>query len=348
MEVDEEPRDSTDPVGDASPAQGNPDPETKAGTTFPAGENTPPNPNGTGCPIIVLPEDGSGPDGESKETCSQCDQVGDTGAEEESVPVGDIVDPREMDTAPATTPPSPVALAEAEEKIPIAEYHAPTPEGYVTPTGVLSATGSPTRPRASPKRKQLSSLEESELAAGLACAVKRHCGSTPELVPSSRLPGHMPYGLSPCLEKEEPEKVEKGKSQSSTSEGDESLWTPPTTPVHAARSLNVSQEEEPEDPVFATPPEENRAPEMPRNSPTTGTRDADRNFQGPLDKLAASPKNPAIVRSPAETALSSPAGPEASGRPVSLFTGSEEESLALGQLYPARGPLAPPWRGKTT
>ena len=35
------------------------------------------------------------------------------------------------------------ALPEAEEKIPIAEYHAPTPEGYVTPTGVLSATGFP-------------------------------------------------------------------------------------------------------------------------------------------------------------------------------------------------------------
>ncbi len=124
-------------------AWGNPDPETEAGTIFPVGENTSPNPNGTGCPIIVLPEDGSSPDGESKETCSQCDQGGDTRAEEESVPVGDVVDPRERDTAPATTPPSPVALAEAEEKIPIAEYHAPTPEGYVTPTGVLSATGFP-------------------------------------------------------------------------------------------------------------------------------------------------------------------------------------------------------------
>ncbi len=125
MEVDEEPRDSTDPVGDASPARGNPDPETEARKTFPVGENTSPNPNGTGCPIIVLPEDGSSPKGESKETCSQCDQGGDTGAKEESVPVGDV-DPRERDTAPATTPPSPIAWAEAEEKIPTAEYHAPT------------------------------------------------------------------------------------------------------------------------------------------------------------------------------------------------------------------------------
>ncbi len=226
MEVDEETRDSIDPVGDASPAQSNPDPETETGKTLPARENTSPHPNGTGCPIVVLPEDGSSPDRKSKENCSRCDQVGETRTEEESVPVEDIVDPREMDTAPAATHPSPVSLAEAGEKILIAEYHAPTPEGYVTPTAVLSATGSPTRPIASPKRKQLSSPEESEIAAGLACAVKQHCRSTPELVPSPRLPGRMPYGLSPCLEREEPEKVGRRKSPSSASEGDEGLRTP--------------------------------------------------------------------------------------------------------------------------
>ncbi len=191
MKVDEEPRDSTDPVGDASPA---PEPETETGKTLPAEGNTPPNPNGASCPTIMLPEDGPGPDEESQKDSLHCEQVGEAGAEEESVPVGDIVDPREMDTTPAATPPSPAASPEAEEKFLIAEYQAPTPEGYVTPTGVLSATGSPTRPRASPKRKQLSSLEESKIAAGLACAVKRHCGSAFEFVPSPRLPGRMPYG----------------------------------------------------------------------------------------------------------------------------------------------------------
>ncbi len=148
MEVDEEPRDSTHPVGDASTA---PDPETETGKTLPAEGNTPPNPNGASCPTIMLPEDGPGSDEESQKDRLHCEQVGEAWAEEESVPVEDAVDPREMDTTPTATPPSPATSPEAEEKIPIAEYHTPTPEGYVTPTGVLSATGFPTRPRASQK-----------------------------------------------------------------------------------------------------------------------------------------------------------------------------------------------------
>ncbi len=274
----------------------------------------------------MLPEDGLGSDEESQKDRLHCEQVGETGAEEESVPVGDAVDPREMDTTTAATPLSPAASPEAEERIPIAEYHAPTPEGYVTPISVLSATGSPTRPRASPKRKQLSSPEESEIAAGLACAVKRHCGSASELVPSPRLPGRMPYGLPSCLEGEEREKVGRRESQSLTSERDDGLSTPPTTPVHAARSLDVSQEEEAEDPIFATPPEENKSSGMPRNSPTTGKEDADGNFLGPLDKLAASLHHPTTVRSPAGD-CGTPAGPEASEGAVPPSVGSEEEPL---------------------
>ncbi len=77
-----------------------------------------------------------------------------------------------MDATPAVTPPSPEAAPETEEKANMAEYRVSTPEGYVTPTGLLSTTGSPTRPRTSPKRKQLSSPEGSEIAAGLVSAVK--------------------------------------------------------------------------------------------------------------------------------------------------------------------------------
>ncbi len=324
MEVDEEPRDSTDPVGDASPA---PDPETETAKTLPTEGNTPPNPNGATCPTIMLPEDGPGSDEESWKDRLHCEQVGEAGAEEESVPVGDIVDPREMDTTPAATLLSPATSPETEEKIPIAEYHAPTPEGYVTPTSVLSATGSPTRPRASPKQKQLLSREGSEIAAGLACAVKRHCRSSPELVPSPRLPGRMPYGLPSCLEGEEPERVGGRESQSSTSERDEGLRMPPTTPVHAARSLDVSQGEEPKDPIFATPPEENKSSGTLLNSPATGKEDADGNFLGPLDELAASPNHPTTIRSPAGATLSSPAGPETSKGAVPPSVGSGEEPL---------------------
>ncbi len=103
----------------------------------------------------------------------------------------ETLEPREMDATLAVTPLSPDASPEAGERVNVAEYHAPTPEGYVTPTGVLSATGSLTQPRTSPKRKQLSSPEGSEIAAGLVIA-GRHCRSASESAPSSRLPGRMP------------------------------------------------------------------------------------------------------------------------------------------------------------
>ncbi len=77
-----------------------------------------------------------------------------------------------MDATPAVTPPSPKAALKMEEGPNVAEYLAPTPEGYVTPTGSLSATGSPTQPRTSLKRKQLSSPEGSEIAVGLVSVVK--------------------------------------------------------------------------------------------------------------------------------------------------------------------------------
>ena len=324
MEVDEEPRDSTDPVGTALPAL---DPEKELEKAPAAKDDVSSNPDAIGCPVMMLPEDGPGPSEEGQKDSPYREQAGKVGAEEESVPAEDIVDPREMDTTPAATPPSLAASPGAEEKIPTAAYHAPTPEGYVTPTGVLSATASPTRPRASPKRKQLSSPEGSEIAAGLACAVKRHCGSASELVPDPRLPGRMPYGLSSRLDEEEPKSVGRRESQSSTSERNEGLRTSPTTPMHAARALDVSQEEEPEDPIFATPPEENKSSRTPRNSPTMGREDVDGNFLGSLDELAASPNHSTIVGSPAGAIRSSPVGWETSEENVPLSVRSEGESL---------------------
>ncbi len=136
----------------------------------------------------------------------------------------------------------------------------------------------------------------------------------------------MPYGLSSHLDGEEPESVGKSESQSSTSERDECLRTPPTTPVRAAHSLDVSQEEEPEDPVFVTPPEGNKTSGTILNSPTVDEGDANGNFLGLLDNLAASPDQPATVRSTAGTTPSSPVGPEASGEEdVPPSVRSEEE-----------------------
>ncbi len=237
----------------------------------------------------------------------------------------DTVELLEMDATPAATPPPLAASPEAEERIPIAEYHAPTPEGYVTPTGVLSATGSPTRPRASPKRKQLSSPEGSEIAAGLVSAVKWHCGSESELVLSPRLPGRMPYGLPSCLDGEGQESVGRRESQSSTSERDEGPRTPPTTPMRAALSSNASQEEELKDLVFAMPTEENKSFGTLTDSPAADKEDANGNFLGPLDELAASPNHPTTVGSPAGATLSSPVGHETSEGAVPPSVGSEEE-----------------------
>ncbi len=322
MEVDEEPRNSTDPVENASPA---PDPETELETVAAAEDDASSNPDRVGCPAIMLPEDGPGSEEGGQKDSACREHAGEAGAEEGSVPVEDAVDPREMDTTPVATPPSPAASPETEEKISIAEYHAPTPEGYVTPTGVLSATGSPIWPRASPKRKQLSSPEGSEIAAGLVCAVKRHCGSVSELALDPRLPGRMPYGLPSRLDGEELASVGRRESQSSMSERGEGLRTPPTTPVHAAHSSNASQEEEPEDLVFATPPEENKSFGTLTTNPAADKEGPNGNFLGPLDELAASPSHSTNVSSPAGATLSSPAGQETSEGAVPPSVRSEGE-----------------------
>ncbi len=145
MEVDEEPRNPTDPVESASLA---PDPETELETVAAAGDDASSNPDGVACPAIMLTEDGPGKDEEGQKDSPRREHAGETGAEEESVSGENAVEPREMDTTPAATPPSPAASPEVEEKIPIGEYHAPTPEGYVTPTSMLSSTGSLIWPRA--------------------------------------------------------------------------------------------------------------------------------------------------------------------------------------------------------
>ncbi len=132
----------------------------------------PSNGDGASHPTVASPENGPGSDEENQKDSLRQEQVGEARAEEKLSPVEETLEPREMDATPVVTPPSPDAAPETEERVNVAEYHAPTPEGYVTPTGVLSATGSPTRPRTSPKQKQLSSQEGSEIAAGLASAVK--------------------------------------------------------------------------------------------------------------------------------------------------------------------------------
>ncbi len=137
-----------------------------------AGRSIPPCSDGAISPIVVPREDGCNLNEESQKDSLQSEQAGEAGAEGRPSFVEEALEPREMDATPAVTPPSPKAALKTEERANVAEYLAPTPEGYVTPTGLLSTTGSPTRPRTSPKRKQVSSPEGSEIAAGLVSAVK--------------------------------------------------------------------------------------------------------------------------------------------------------------------------------
>ncbi len=320
MEVDEEPRDSTDPVGDASPAP-NPEPESKEA---PTAESAPSNSDGASRPIVISPGDGPSSDKESQKTNPRREQVGEAGAEEEPLPMEETLEPREMDPPRAATPPSPDAAPEAEEKVDVTKYRASTPEGYVTPTGLLSATGSPTRPRASPKQKQLSSPESSEIAAGLVSVVKRHCGSASESISGSRLPGRMPYGPQSRIDGEEPGIMRRRENQSSTSGRDENPGTPPTTPEHTAHSLGLSQGEEPEDFIFATPPVGKGLSGMPTDSPSEGKEDTNGNFLGPLDELAAPPNQPAPA-GPAGAKPPPPAGPEAPTGDIPPPVGNEGE-----------------------
>ncbi len=103
----------------------------------------------------------------------------------------------------------------------------------------------------------------------------------------------MPYSLPSRIHKEETEITGAGESQTSTSERDGDPETPPTTPEHTAYSPGSGQEEEPEDLIFATPPEGNRPSETTNDQLAEGEEDSNGNFLKPLDELAAPPDQPA-------------------------------------------------------
>ncbi len=146
-----------------------------------------------------------------------------------------------------------------------------------------------------------------------------------ELALDPRLPGRMPYGLLSRPDGEELESVGKRGSQASTSEESEGPKTPLTTPVHTARSLNASPEKEPEDLVFATPPEENKSVGTLANHPAADKEGANGNLLGPLNELAASPPYPVNDRGPAGTIQTLLAGQEASEGAVPPSVKSEGE-----------------------
>ncbi len=225
--------------------------------------------------------------------------------------------PRETEATSTTPSPSPGATPETKERAPVVGHRAPTPEGYATPTGSLSATESPTRLRTSPKRKQLSSPDGSEIAAGLVSVVKRHCGSASEPIPCAQLTGQTPSGLPSCVGGEQLEVVGGKESRTPTVEKDGDLEIPPTTPDRVDPSLDPSQGGETDDPVFATPPEGDRSPGTAKGEATRVQEDINGNLPGQPDEFVVAQSQHTSLESPAGTQPQPPAGLDTPGENVS-------------------------------
>ncbi len=282
--------------------------------------------------------------------CSPETELEKVPAVEESTPsrpdgtCSSIVVPRETEATPATTSPSPGVTPETEEKAPVAEDRASTPEGYVTLSRLLSATGSPTRLRASLKRKQLSSPDGSEIAAGLVSTVKRHCGSASEPIHGGRLLGRMPYGPSSCA-------IDEKENQTSTTNKDGDLEIPPTTPGRADPAPDSNQDGESEDPIFTTPPEGDKPSGTEKDEDNQGEEDLNGNFLGQSDELVAFRSQQTPAETPAGTQPQTPEGPEAPGgnmlTPGKNAEWQPPESGPVVTSTPPSSPAAEEWEDHT-
>ncbi len=211
-----------------------------------------------------------------------------------------------MNATPTVTPPPLEEKPKVEERAMVVGYIAPAPEGYVTPTRLLSAAGSPSRPRTSPKRKQLSSPEGSEIAAGLVSAVKRHCGSPSEDASSPRLPCRMPYGASSRAKEEGPGVVGEGENQAPMLQKDGDPRTPPMTPGNTGDPPELEQEEESEDLLFATPPEGDKSSGTAENELAKAGGDMNGDLLDPSDE------NELVASRSELTPIETPLGPSRS------------------------------------
>ena len=212
----------------------------------------------------------------------------------------------------------------------------------MTPTGLLSAMGSPSRLRTSPKRKQLSSPEGSEIAAGLVSAVKRHCGSTSEYASSPQLPGRMPYGATSCTDERDPGAVGEGENQATMLQGDEGPETPPMTPEHMGDPQELNQGEEPEDLLFVTPPEGDRPSGTAGKKLAKAEGGMNGNFSKQSDELVASRSPLTPIETPAETGPQPPVGPNAPNVGTQPPDGDEEWQPSEPEPFAASMPSSSP------
>ncbi len=201
MDTEEGPTDPTDPVGEPSPANSPSADSTRKpvgviGTIFHSGE---PASIGTSSPVVTPRDSEPGPDVGNQEGDPQDVEAESDGADEKYSLGNEELGPRGMEATPALASSPPETVPDARESSAEIGQTVPTTERCITPTDLLSVD-SPSRPRISPKRKQLSPPEGREVAEDWENAVKRHSGSTPEHTPFSRLPGRMPYWSPPLAE----------------------------------------------------------------------------------------------------------------------------------------------------
>ncbi len=346
MEVDEGPMDPTDPVEEMSPVHST-GAELKemsaAGTSIPlcSGEAAP---IGTSSPVTVPRDDRIDPNEESQKDSLQSEEANTDEAEERFSLAEEVLEPWKMDATPAVTPPPLEEKLRMEERARVAGYMAPTPEGYVTPTGLLSAVGSPSRPRTSPKRKQLSSPEGSKIATGLVSAVKQHCSSAFEHASSPRLPIRMTYGTSSRAEEDGPGAVGEGENQVPMLQKDEDPRTPPMTPENTGDPPESNQGEEPEDLLFVTPPEGDRPSGTVANELAKAEGDMNGNFSKPSDEteLVASQSKLTPAETPAETEPQPPLEPDAPNVGNQPPDGDEEWQPSEPESFTASTPPSSP------
>ncbi len=304
--MDEEPTDPTDPVEETLPAHSTSAysiemPAEIIDTPTHSGELAP---IGTSSPIVT-----SGDGGSDLNEGNQKDDLQNMEAESDEVEkfslVNEVLEPRGTETTPVKTTSPPEAEPDIKEGSGLAGQIVPTTERCVTPTNLLS-TDSPSRPRTSPKRNP---PEGSEAATDWESAVKRHCSSTPEHTPFSRLPGRMPYWTPSLAEEVESGAAGGGGDESPMLRG-EGPAASPMAPEDVSDVLN--------DPLSTTPLDRDELSGPLGDEPALAKGVVDPSEEERLPKLSEGEElNAARGRvdpagTPTETELQPRLGPEAS------------------------------------
>ncbi len=340
MEVEEEPMDSADPVEETLSTHGTSAdpiemPTEIIGTSPHSGKLAPLR---TSSPITV-----SGDGGINLNEGSRRDNPQDMEAESDEADkkfslAKEVLEPRGIDATPAATSLPLETGPDITEGSGVVRQIVPTTERCVTPMDLLTAD-SPSRPRTSPKRTQLSSPEGSEIAAGWDNSIKRHRSSTPEHTPISRLPSRMPY-WTPCLaEKEGPGAAGEGGDKSPLPRKDEEPMAPLVAPEDVGEPSELQRGEELKDLLFMAPLDGDKPSGPSGDEFALAQGVVDPSEEEKLPKLPEGEESDAArgkikpVETPAETEPQPPLRPEASEVGIRPPDGDEGQQPSESEAF---------------